>query len=131
MKPSGLFGAIVQGNAKQRDEIIKIRDGIRIANYELLLHSDFSVIDWDIVVIDEAHRAKSFTAQTSKKVRQLTAKARYVWGLSGTPAPNGLCDWHGVLSAVSPGLLPVKTKTAFEARYCVKREIQPNVWKVA
>jgi SNF2 family DNA or RNA helicase len=131
MKHAGLFGEIVGGNAKQRAESLGHTDGIRVANYELLLHSDFSVISWDVVVLDELHRVKNFTAQTSKKVRALTSKASCVWGLSGTPAPNGLEDWLGVLAAVNPDLLPTKTKTAFEARYCVKRELQPGVWKVS
>jgi SNF2 family DNA or RNA helicase len=126
-----LFGEIVQGTAKNRLEALSSPSGIRIANYELLLHSDFSTVAWDVVILDELHRVKNFTAQTSKKVRALTSQARYVWGLSGTPAPNGLEDWLGVLSAINPDLLPTRTKTAFEARYCVKHEIQPGVWKVA
>lgn len=122
---------IIQGNAKQRQEAMTRGYSIRIANYELLLHSDFSQIDWDMIVLDEVHRVKNFTAKTSKLVRALTAKARCVYGLSGTPAPNGLEDWFGVLAAIDPNLIPTKTKTAFEARYCLKREIQPGLWKVA
>ncbi len=131
MQHGSLFAEIIQGNAKNRLESLNTPRGIKIANYELLLHSDFTTIHWDVVILDELHRVKNFTAQTSKIVRKLTAQARYVFGLSGTPAPNGMEDWFGVLSAVDPNLLPVKTKTAFEARYCVKREIQPGVWKVA
>ncbi len=131
MQHGSLFAEIIQGNAKNRLESLNTPRGIKIANYELLLHSDLTVIHWDVVILDELHRVKNFTAQTSKVVRKLTSQARYVWGLSGTPAPNGMEDWFGVLSAVDPNLLPVKTKTAFEARYCVKREIQPGVWKVA
>lgn len=131
MRHAGIFSEIVQGNAKQRAQALTPGGvPIKIANYELLLHSDFNVVDWDIVVLDEVHRVKNFTAQTSRKVRELTRKSRFTWGLSGTPAPNGLEDWLGVLAAIDPDLLPTKTKTAFEARYCVKREIQQNVWKV-
>ncbi len=126
-----LFGEIVQGNAKDRTDALASPSGIKIANYELLLHSDFTTIPWDVVILDEIHRVKNWTAQTSKQVRKLTAQAAYTWGLSGTPAPNGLEDWFGVLGAIDPDLLPVKTKTAFEARYCVKREIQPGIWKVS
>lgn len=96
-----------------------------IANYEALLHHDFTQVPWQCVVLDEIHRVKNFTAKTSKIVRKLSARAKYVYGLSGTPAPNGLEDWFGVISAIDPDLLPVSTKTAFEARYCVK-EVLPN-----
>lgn len=138
-KHADLYSEIIEGKSIDRQK--QISDGtniIKIANYELLLHSDFSVVEWDVVILDEVHRCKSFTAKTSKKVRQLTGKKiqlattpQKVAGLSGTPAPNGLEDWLGVLSVLNPDLLPTKTKTAFEARYCVKREIQPGVWKVA
>jgi superfamily II DNA or RNA helicase len=106
---------------------------VRVANYELLLHSteDFLAVDWTMVVFDEIHRLKSFTAATSKIARELSAKAKYVYGLSGTPAPNGLEDWLGVLSALDPNLLPVSTKTAFEARYTVKERLPNGGWKVA
>ena len=127
-----LFGVIIQGNNAQREELLSNAVGsISIANYELLLHHDFSAIDWDVIVLDEIHRVKNFTAKTSKAVRKLTQKNICVYGLSGTPAPNGLEDWFGVLSAIDPNLLPTKTKTAFESRYCVKRELQPGIWKVA
>lgn len=129
---SNVDSLIVQGDSSRRKNLIEKPKGpIRIANYELLLHSDFSAIEWDAIILDEVHRVKNFTAKTSKLVRALTAKARCVYGLSGTPAPNGLEDWFGVLSAIDPTLIPTKTKTAFEARYCLKREIQPGLWKVA
>ena len=101
---------------------------ILVTNYEKVrAHIDFyRATPWQIIVIDEIHRLKNFTSQTSKAVRKLTARAKYVWGLSGTPAPNGLEDWLGVLSAIDPTLLPVDTKTGFEARYCLKSRMGPD-----
>lgn len=109
------------------------KDGIYVANYERVLADAeaFLSCDWFLIVLDEIHRVKNFTAQTSRVIRKLTNKAKYVYGLSGTPAPNGLEDWFGVLSAVDPTLLPVNTKTAFENRYCVKTQLgSGGIWKV-
>jgi SNF2 family DNA or RNA helicase len=78
---------------------------------------------WKFLVVDEIHRCKSFTSKTSKICRKLSEQADYVYGLSGTPAPNGLEDWFGVLSVIDPTLLPVTTKTGFEERYCVKERL--------
>jgi SNF2 family DNA or RNA helicase len=106
---------------------------ITITNYEQLLFKTdaFLAMFWQTVVLDEIHRVKNFTAKTSRIVRQLTTKAKYVYGLSGTPAPNGLEDWFGVLSAVDPSLLPVNTKTAFYNRYCVRTQLPNGVWIVS
>ncbi len=49
-------------------------------------------VDWDIIVIDESHKVKSNTAKTSKLVFNLTKRAKYVWGLSGTPRGNSDVD---------------------------------------
>jgi SNF2 family DNA or RNA helicase len=109
---------------------------IKVVNYEIVQwHPDWfleGTSDWSMVVLDEAHRIKNFTAKTSRVVRKITEKARYVYLLTGTPAPNGLEDWFGLLEAVKPGKfkddfgLVIKTKTAFEARYCVKSKIGPE-----
>ncbi len=132
----GQLGCEVIEGSKERREAVMLRHhgkpSIKITNYELLLHSDFSVVSWDIIVLDEIHKVKNHSSQVSKRVRELTEKASHVYGLSGTPAPNGLEDWFGVLRAVKPDLLPVTTKTAFEARYCLKTKLpDSNVFKIS
>lgn len=123
-KHAGIKSEIIESRADPR--LLALggnTSGIFIANYELLL-SKAALGHFDVLVIDEVHRVKNFTAKTSKRVQDLSERAKHVYALSGTPAPNGLQDWHGVLAAINPDLLPVKTKTAFEARYVVKRRLQ-------
>ncbi len=116
---------VVDGDRGKRAKLIaKDTPAIKITNYESLIYTpEISLKTWDYLVGDEIHRAKSFAVITSKTFRRLSEKARYVYTLSGTPAPNGLEDFHGVLAATKPTLLPVQTKTAFEARYCVKSSL--------
>lgn len=91
-----------------------------IVNYEKIRDcTDLNSLHFRTVVFDEIHRLKSFTSKTAKVCRFLSERAEWVYGLSGTPAPNGLEDWFGVLSALDPHLLPVKTKGDFESRYCL------------
>ena len=47
-------------------------------------------IKWDIIVIDECHKVKSNSSKISKLVYQLSKKAEYCFGLTGTPRGN--CD---------------------------------------
>lgn len=114
-----------------------LKNSIWIANYERLFAGDVPS-EWDLVVFDEIHRLKNFTAKASRICRKISENSTYVYGTSGTPAPNGLEDWFGVISAIDPSLLPVGTKTGFEARYCVKARLSNdpgspfyNKWKIS
>lgn len=121
---AGLPAIVVEGERKRRVQQLDVPfPAIKIANYEALLHTDFKRVLWTHIVLDEIHRVKNFTAATSKRVRNLTAEAECVWALSGTPAPNGMQDWLGVLAAIDPEGAPWKTKGAFEAAHVVKSRL--------
>lgn len=57
-------------------------------------------IAWDIVIVDECHRIKSNSTKIGKLVYQLTKKAPFAWGLSGTPRGNSdldiFCQFHNL-----------------------------------
>ena len=60
-------------------------------------------VKWDIIIVDECHKVKAPTTKTSKLVYQLSRKAEYVWGLSGTPRGNNdvdiFCQFHNLCIA--------------------------------
>ena len=66
--------------------------------------------DWDVLVCDEAHRLKTSTAKRTKIIygvhasmtKALAAKAKRVWLLSGTPAPNHVGEMWTHLHALWP-----------------------------
>lgn len=55
---------------------------------------------WDIVIIDESHKIKARATKISKLVFNLSKRAEYVWGLSGTPRGNTdvdiFCQFHNM-----------------------------------
>lgn len=57
-------------------------------------------VKWDVIIIDECHKIKSHNTKSSKLVYQLSKKAEYVWGLSGTPRGNNdvdiYCQFHNM-----------------------------------
>jgi hypothetical protein len=57
-------------------------------------------IKWDVIIVDECHKIKSHNSKSSKLVYQLSKKAEYVWGLSGTPRGNSdidiYCQFHNM-----------------------------------
>jgi SWI/SNF-related matrix-associated actin-dependent regulator of chromatin subfamily A-like protein 1 len=95
--------------------------------------------EWDGLILDEGHYAKSFEAARTQAVfgvpmddalalasrSALVSKAKRVWHLTGTPMPNSPFDLYPVLRACAPGVLLAKgarpdvTKQAdFKKRYC-------------
>lgn len=78
--------------------------------------------DWDMVIADESHRAKSSTTQIGKWIAKLKAHRRVA--LTGTPMPHSPLDVFGQWKFLDPSVFG-KSWTAFKARYAVQRPL-PN-----
>ena len=62
-------------------------------NYEKIARDkNFIKNTYDVIILDEVHKLKGKTTKTSRKFRTVTAKAEYVWGLTGTPVANNYAD---------------------------------------
>jgi SNF2 family DNA or RNA helicase len=67
------------------------------------LKSQLSAGQWDLLIVDEAHRVRSPRSASGKLVREL--RARHLLLLTATPVENRLQDLYEMISLVSPGLL--------------------------
>ena len=66
-------------------------------NYEKIARDkDFSKNTYDVIILDEVHKLKGKTTKTSRKFRTVTARAQYVWGLTGTPVANNYADIYNI-----------------------------------
>lgn len=66
-------------------------------NYEKIARdANFTKNTYDIIILDEVHKLKGKTTKTSRKFRTVTAKAKYVWGLTGTPVANNYADVYNI-----------------------------------
>ena len=71
-----------------------------------LLHRDtdmYHTIDWDGVVLDEAHFAKNSRTKTFRAIEEINANWRLC--LTGTPVENNLADLFSLFQLVVPGYL--------------------------
>lgn len=59
--------------------------------------------DWDLVVVDEAHRMRNARSASGRLAREL--RSRYLLLLTATPVENRLEDLFELVSLVAPGLL--------------------------
>lgn len=66
-------------------------------NYEKIARDkDFIKQTYDVIILDEVHKLKGKTTKTSRKFKTVTAKAKYVWGLTGTPVANNYADVYNI-----------------------------------
>ncbi|MGP6159176.1 MAG: DEAD/DEAH box helicase [Vulcanimicrobiaceae bacterium] len=70
-------------------------------------------IDWDLVIVDEAHRLKNPRSASAQLVKSL--RARRLLLLTATPVENRLDDLFQLVNIVVPGLLG--TPKEFRVRY--------------
>jgi len=59
--------------------------------------------EWDVVIVDEAHRLKNPATASARLVRSL--RCRYLMLLTATPVENRLGDLFQLVNLVTPGLL--------------------------
>ena len=90
--------SVVVGSAKQREEALRAPADVYVINREnvkwLVDHLEKHHIPWpfDMVVIDELSSFKNHQSQRWKALRKVRPCIRFMVGLTGTPASNGLMD---------------------------------------
>ena len=78
------------------------------SNYETV-----TGIEWDLVVVDEAHHLKNRATLNWKLVNNL--KKRFIFLLTATPVQNNLIELYNLLTLLMPGVL--KTEAQFRKEY--------------
>lgn len=130
-----LLGIPVIGTATQKKNALNVakhlKHSVPIINYDALANLEKEIADYapQAVIGDELQYAKNSTAVRSKALRKSAATARYRWGLSGTPYPNGPLDAFGSLLFFGQEYAGTPYKTTFEARYSIK-DVLPNGGRV-
>ncbi|MEU9602528.1 DEAD/DEAH box helicase [Streptomyces sp. NPDC048109] len=73
-----------------------------------LAAEQLGVVDWSLVVLDEAQHVKNAASSTARALRSIPSRGRVA--LTGTPVENNLSELWAVLDWAVPGLLgPLKT----------------------
>ena len=73
------------------------------SSYEMFrLHIDsFIKNEWDCVICDEFHRAKSNTTQINNALKSLRRKSKHFWAFTGTPFQNSPYEFFELINIVS------------------------------
>lgn len=96
--------SVVIGSAAKRKEALKRPADIYIINREnvewLVRYCQW---DFDMVVIDELSSFKSHKAKRFKALKKVRPMVKWMVGLTGTPAPNGLIDLWAEIGILDMG----------------------------
>lgn len=72
---------------------------------------------FDTVILDELSGFKNRSSKRWRAARKLCQQATHVWGLTGTPSPNGLTDLWSQIFLLDNGSRLHTTLTAFRSRW--------------
>jgi hypothetical protein len=101
---AGVQAVVVGGNAITRRHALESDAPYKILNYELTWRelSGLKGLDADVVIYDEAQRAKNFRTKTARTIQQIPSRFAFV--LTGTPVENRLDDLYSLMQVVDPSV---------------------------
>lgn len=114
--------AIIHGTKKQRlkaldrtdyDVAIINHDGVKVILPELVAQQ------FDIIVIDELAVLRNHRSALWTHTKKLVHAAPYVWGLTGSPTPNGPEDAYAQVKLLTPERVPM-SYTKFRQKVCLE-----------
>jgi SNF2 family DNA or RNA helicase len=81
--------ALAAGTRAERAQALAAKADITVISRDNLADASPG---YRTVILDELSSFKNRSSMRWKAARRLTSKAEYVWGLTGTPSPNGYLD---------------------------------------
>lgn len=114
----GLTPATTDGQTFKREpDDFWVREPLVVASLPLARQASYrqalTAIDYDLVIVDEAHVLKNRASAAWQLVNSL--KTRFLFLLSATPVGNNLSELYNLILLLRPGLL--KTEAAFRRDY--------------
>jgi SNF2 family DNA or RNA helicase len=102
----GEDAVLLEGLSDERARTIAARPGWLVTHYEQVLRDHRHHADHppDLLIIDEAQRAKGLWTRTARVLKSISA--RYVFALTGTPLENRLEEAYAIAQLIDQRLLP-------------------------
>ena len=100
--------SVAHGDARTRAKVIKAGAEFVIINFDgvAVVKDEILRGGFDLVVVDEANAYKSPQTTRWKILRDITAKVKGLWMLTGTPAAQSPLDAYGLAKLVNPDNTP-------------------------
>jgi len=113
---------------------------IVIANYDILKNfydiknphdSVIGQINFDLIILDEAHMVSNSQAARTKIINSFTKKTKYLWLLTGTPMTNRPINYYNLLYLIESPV--AQNWMAYAIRYCEGYQFRAGnrkIWNV-
>lgn len=111
--------AVAKGNPKDRARAYGLGRDVTVVGRDNLKDFDPKKIPYRTIILDELSGFKDRSSNRWKIARRLVSSrsVEYVWGLTGTPTPNGLLDLWSQIYLLDTGERLGKTLTGYRGRY--------------
>jgi len=100
--------SVAHGDAKTRAKVINAGSDFVIINFDGLAVVKQEILNggFDLIVVDEANAYKNPQTNRWKVLKEVAAKANWLWMLTGTPAAQSPLDAYGLAKLVNPDGAP-------------------------
>lgn len=101
--------SVMIGSCRERVRALKTDADVYVINRENIrwlvdyLERHHTPWPFDCVVVDEISSFKNYKSQRYKALRKARPFIKRIWGLTGTPASNGLLDLFGEVAIIDQG----------------------------
>ncbi|MCH3988305.1 MAG: DEAD/DEAH box helicase [Lachnospiraceae bacterium] len=101
--------SVMIGSCRERVRALKADADVYVINRENIrwlvdyLERHHTPWPFDCVVVDEISSFKNYKSQRYKALRKARPFIKRIWGLTGTPASNGLLDLFGEVAIIDQG----------------------------
>jgi len=109
--------ALAQGTPAQRRKAREERADITVMSRDTVADFGSRKHPYKTVVLDELSGYKTKSTNRWKATRRVTTQADHVWGMTGTPAPNGYHDLWAQIFLLDKGRRLETTLTKYRDRY--------------
>ncbi|MFH1178024.1 MAG: DEAD/DEAH box helicase, partial [Acidobacteriota bacterium] len=102
---AGSAAAVIGGGMHRRSQALASDSPYKVLNYELTWRElgRLRELEADVLILDEAQRAKNFRTKTAATLRAIPS--RFLFVLTGTPVENRLDDLYSLLQLIDPDVL--------------------------
>lgn len=127
-----LKAVFVHGSKKQRYELLQKPADIYIITSDGVcwLDEEYPGMWFDLIIIDESTKFKSWTAKRTKHLRHIVKRAFHRIILTGTPAPNSLGDIFPQHYMIDLGQCLGESVTRFRAQYMMQSGYEFRSWEM-
>lgn len=127
-----LKAVFVHGSKKERYKLLQKPADIHIITSDGVcwLDQEYPDLWFDMVIIDESTKFKSWTAKRTKHLRHIVKRAFHRFILTGTPVPNTLGDIFSQHYMIDTGECLGESITKFRAQYMRQSGYEFRSWEM-